>query len=173
MPPSPRRRTEAGPGGRLSASRPLPRAEPGLNVLFRARGIREVPPDVAIVSLSPVPGQITRWPATPVRTPRSVHALLIEALARRGAAVIAFDITFLKPGKAEQDRMLAEAIRRAGNVVLCEYLRSVYVPIPGRDGDGELGVNIEKRLQKIDPMTPRMDVRAQPKRVWCGISGTC
>ncbi len=147
----------------------------GLNVLFRARGVRDVPPDVAIVSFSPVPGQITRWPAAPVKSLRSVHARLIDSLVRRGAAVIAFDITFLQPGPPDQDRVLAAAIRRARNVVLCEYMRSVYVPLSDREGAGDLGVNIEKRLPPVAPLAqsaaatapfPLPRVPVQVSRFW-------
>ncbi len=121
----------------------------GLNLLFEVRGSRPVPPDVAIVSFSPVPGQITRWPSSPIKTLRSIHARLIETLVRHGVAVIAFDITFLEPGPPPQDQILAEAIRQAGNIVLCEYIRSVYVPVSGVGHQEELGVNIERLLPPV------------------------
>lgn len=54
-----------------------------------------------------------QWP-----WPRSVHAQLVERLAKAGAAVIAFDIVFTEPSDADADRRFAEAIRQAGNVVL-------------------------------------------------------
>ncbi len=147
----------------------------GLNVLFHARGVREVPPDVAVVSFSPVPGQITHWPSAPVKSLRSVHARLISSLVRRGAAVIVFDITFLEPGPPQQDRLLAAAIHRARNVVLCEYMRSVYVPLAGRENTGGLGVNIDRRLPPIAPLAqsaaatapfPLPRVPVQVSRFW-------
>jgi adenylate cyclase len=147
----------------------------GLNVLFEVRGRREVPPDVAVVSFSPVPGQITRWPSAPIKSLRSAHARLIEALVRQGAAVIAFDITFLEPGLSSQDRMLAEAIRRAGNVVLCEYLKSVYVPTSTGESTQSLGVNIKKLLPPVAPLArsaaalapfPLPRVPVQVSRFW-------
>ena len=54
-----------------------------------------------------------QWP-----WPRGLHAELIDRLAADGAAVIVFDVVFAEPSKAEDDRRLAQAIHRAGNVVL-------------------------------------------------------
>jgi adenylate cyclase len=50
--------------------------------------------------------------------PRSLHARLIDKLAQAGAAVIAFDILFSTPAPPAEEKALAEAIARAGNVVL-------------------------------------------------------
>lgn len=54
-----------------------------------------------------------RWP-----WPRSVHAELLDRLAKGGAAVVAFDVLLADPSDPKEDRALAEAIQRAGNVVL-------------------------------------------------------
>ncbi len=54
--------------------------------------------------------------------PRSLHARLIEQLKAAGARVIAFDVLFAEPTQEEQDQALAEAIRRAGNVLLAADL---------------------------------------------------
>lgn len=54
-----------------------------------------------------------QWP-----WPRSMHAELIDRLREEGARVIAFDVAFIEPSTADADRRLADAIRRAGNVVL-------------------------------------------------------
>lgn len=58
-----------------------------------------------------------QWP-----WPRDMHADLITRLSEAGAAVIAFDIVFAEPSTAEADLALAEAIRKAGNVVLAADL---------------------------------------------------
>lgn len=58
----------------------------------------------------------------PYPWPRSLHAKLIDKLKDAGAAVIAFDILFSMPGKAEENRALAQSIARAGNVVLATGL---------------------------------------------------
>ena len=55
-----------------------------------------------------------RWP-----WPRTLHADLIERMARGGAAVIALDIILAEPAAdPAEDEALARAIARAGNVVL-------------------------------------------------------
>ncbi len=58
-----------------------------------------------------------RWP-----WPRGIHARLIEALSAAGAAVIAFDVLFEFPSDPAEDAALAQAIARAGNVVLAAGL---------------------------------------------------
>ncbi len=50
--------------------------------------------------------------------PRSLHAHLIDKLKNAGAAVIAFDILFSTPALEKDQKALAGAIARAGNVVL-------------------------------------------------------
>ncbi len=64
-----------------------------------------------------------QWP-----WPREIHARLIDALSRAGAAVIAFDVVFSEPARAEEDLALAKAIRKAGNVVLAADLVEVEAP---------------------------------------------
>jgi len=57
--------------------------------------------------------EIGIWP-----WPRSIHADLIEKLSAAGAKTIGMDITFSEASQPENDAVLAEAIERAGNVVL-------------------------------------------------------
>lgn len=54
-----------------------------------------------------------RWP-----WPRSIHAELLDRLARGGAAVVGFDVLLAEESDPKEDLAFAEAIRRAGNVVL-------------------------------------------------------
>lgn len=58
--------------------------------------------------------------------PRNLHAALIRKLVQSGAKVIGLDLLFTEP-KADpgEDSDLAEAIRRAGNVVLAAELTEV------------------------------------------------
>ncbi|MEM1382830.1 MAG: adenylate/guanylate cyclase domain-containing protein [Pseudomonadota bacterium] len=53
--------------------------------------------------------------------PRGIHACLIDLLASRGARLIVFDILFHI--ETEDDAVLAEAIARAGSVILFERIR--------------------------------------------------
>jgi len=54
-----------------------------------------------------------QWP-----WPRQLHARLVDELRKAGAAVIAFDVVFAEHSAPEGDEQFAEAIKRAGNVVL-------------------------------------------------------
>jgi CHASE2 domain-containing sensor protein/tetratricopeptide (TPR) repeat protein len=54
-----------------------------------------------------------RWP-----WPRSLHAQLIDRMAQGGAIVIGLDLLLAEPSEAAEDAALAEAIRKAGNVVM-------------------------------------------------------
>jgi adenylate cyclase len=73
----------------------------------------------------PPPHLVLRWP-------RCVHANVVQALANAGARVIALDISFRPlPGSgsaadataaAAQDRMLAQAMTDAGNVLVAQWL---------------------------------------------------
>ena len=94
----------------------------GLDVLFKLREARQAPSDVVIVSIDQSSAASLNLPLTPEKWPRSLYARLTENLADAGAAVIAFDIMFDEPRAAEDDQAFADAIRKARNVVLFEYL---------------------------------------------------
>jgi adenylate cyclase len=54
-----------------------------------------------------------QWP-----WPRSLHAELVDRLSKAGAAVIAIDVVFSEQSSPKEDQRFADAIKRAGNVVL-------------------------------------------------------
>jgi adenylate cyclase len=94
----------------------------GLGLLFKLRGERPPPKEVAIVSINGdtaaqlgLGEEIPQWP-------RTQHAQLIDRLHEAGVAVIAIDIFFKKPSEPEMDGQLATSIARAGNVLLIGYL---------------------------------------------------
>jgi adenylate cyclase len=82
---------------------------------FAIRGDLDPPGDIAIVGI----GERSfaelgeQWPF-----PRSLHAEAITRLKRDGARVIAYDVQFTEPSNPSDDQALADAIARAGNVVL-------------------------------------------------------
>jgi adenylate cyclase len=82
---------------------------------FAIRGDLDAPDDIAIVGI----GERSftelgeQWPF-----PRSLHAEAIARLRRDGARVIAYDVQFTEPSNPSDDQALADAIARAGNVVL-------------------------------------------------------
>jgi adenylate cyclase len=122
----------------------------GLNLLFRLRGVREPPSDVVIVSLDKASTHNLNLPAEPEKWPRSFHARLTENLAGLGADVIVFDMTFHKPDTMENDNLFAQAIRNAGNVVLCECLKKVTTPLIDKKGKHTGKLILERAL----PPTP-------------------
>jgi adenylate cyclase len=116
----------------------------GLGLLFKLRGRRPVPPEVAIVSINGDTGaqlglgeEIPKWP-------RALHAQLIDRLHKAGAAVVAFDIFFKKPRDTAQDERLANAIARAGNILLVAYLERQ------RKTSGRQTLHIERLLPPLD-----------------------
>jgi adenylate cyclase len=67
--------------------------------------------------------------AHPWPWPRSVHAGLIDKLKAAGASVIALDVLFSLPTRPADDQALAQAITRAGNVVLAAGLVRQETPV--------------------------------------------
>jgi adenylate cyclase len=82
---------------------------------FAVRGDLEPPQDIAIVGIGEESFRELgeQWPF-----PRTLHAEAISRLRRDGARVIAYDVQFTEPSNPADDQALADAIARAGNVVL-------------------------------------------------------
>ena len=55
--------------------------------------------------------------------PRRIHAALVDALTASGVDQIAFDVDFSSPSTDEQDRILEDALRRAGGTVVLAAFR--------------------------------------------------
>lgn len=73
-----------------------------------------VDPSITVVAIDDNSiSQIGRWP-----WPRSVHAELIQKIYAAGARVIGYDVNFPESSSADDDQVLASALKRAGNVVL-------------------------------------------------------
>ncbi|HEY3167573.1 MAG TPA: adenylate/guanylate cyclase domain-containing protein, partial [Candidatus Binatia bacterium] len=111
----------------------------GLGLLFKLRGVKPAPADVVIISIDRESSKYLSVPENPDRWPRSLYALLIDKLAEEGAKVITFDVYFVDPRSSKEDNLLAEAIRKAGNVVLAEQLKSKDIP-----GSSYAGVSTEE-----------------------------
>jgi len=124
----------------------------GLDLLFKLRGAREAPSDVIIVTMDKVSADNLNLQAEPDKWPRSLHARLIENLVKEGATVIGFDIIFDEARSVEDDNLFAEAIRNAGNVVLCECLKKETVPLTDEDGASKVDLNIERLVPPIPPL---------------------
>jgi len=122
----------------------------GLGLLFKLRGPRQAPADAVVVSIDKESAENLNLPDNPDKWPRSLHARLTEKLAEQGAKVIAFDVHFIEPRSPEDDRMFADAIRKAGDVVLTEPLKTKEVPLSGEGNSYTPGHNIVRVVEPID-----------------------
>lgn len=121
----------------------------GLGLLFKLRGPRPAPSDAIVVSIDKDSADQLKVPENPDKWPRSLHARLVDVLTRAGAAVVTFDVHFLEPRIAEDDNLFAQAMTRAGNVVLSDPMtaREVAVtPSAGSFGPEHSIVRIVKPL---------------------------
>jgi len=94
----------------------------GLPLLFKLRGAAASPEGILIVNVDEESAERFGYPENPFKWDRRVHAELIDRLVDYGAAVIVFDVHFADAKENEEDLRLAEAIRRAGNVILVQRL---------------------------------------------------
>lgn len=120
----------------------------GLYLLFRMRGVRQVPPEVVLITLDNESSENLNLPANPLKWPRDLHAKLIGILTDRQAAVIAYDVLFSEPSIEAHDESLARAIERAGNVVLCEHLRKDLVQM--KDVFPSKALHLERSIPPLD-----------------------
>lgn len=117
----------------------------GLDLLYALRGVRPPPPGVVIIALDAASAVRLGQSERPERWSRALHARLIDGLAVRGAAVIGFDILFERARDATDDRQLADALRRAGNVLLVEQVVRESV----RASDGTPLASVERRIRAL------------------------
>jgi adenylate cyclase len=87
----------------------------GYDAMSRATAPRASTVPITIVGIDePSLGELGhQWP-----WPRSYYARLIDQLSKSGALLIALDIVFSEPSTPAEDKALADAIRRAGNVIV-------------------------------------------------------
>ena len=94
----------------------------GLRWLFQLRGPVPPPRDVVVIAIDMESGRELRQGNRPATWNRALHAGLIDALSDAGARVIVLDVFFELPGPPPDDRALADALHRAGNVVLAQRI---------------------------------------------------
>jgi adenylate cyclase len=131
--------------------------ETGLDILFQLRGKKMPPPDAVVVSIDKESAEIMNVPENPDKWPRSLHARLVENLVREGARVITFDVHFIEPRVIADDRMLAGAIDRAGNVILCEPCRAKEITAAGTKS---VNGNAYSLIQVVKPIPPLTEAAA-------------
>jgi len=116
-----------------------------LKLLFNMRGQRQVPSDVIVVSIDNLSSEKLNQPDKPEKWRRSLHATLINNLVKAGAAVITFDMVFSESRSTQDDNLFGDAIRNAGNVILC----------------GSIKKNIESGAGIIEKVIPPLPLLAQ------------
>lgn len=128
-----------------------------LRWLFHLRGATQAPPEVVVVAMDEKSAQKLGVPGKPSEWPRNLHAQLVERLAREGARVICFDVTFDTPSLTPQhDLEFAAAISRAGNVVLTDSLRKETAQQTNDSGQ-TIG---EFLIEKVTPPIPLLEEAA-------------
>jgi adenylate cyclase len=123
-------------------------AEYGPRLLFRVRGPAAAPAEIVIAAIDRLSADRMGLPVPPRRWPRTVHAELIDTLAKAGATAIVFDLLFTEEGSAAEDGALATAIRNAGNVVLLQDLQRRTLAAPAA-GDGQQSRQIDEAIDPI------------------------
>jgi adenylate cyclase len=123
----------------------------GLDMLFRLRGPREVPPEAVVVTLDPDIANPLNLPKEPRKWPRSIYAKIVDNLTQAGVAIIVFDLQMDEPRDANEDAIFAESVRRAGNVLLYEHV----IKPPVKDDRGRYlpQVPLEKRFPPLPVLT--------------------
>lgn len=82
------------------------------------RGPREADPRIAVIEISDDSvSKIGRWPWD-----RKWHATIVKILKELGAKAVAFDVIFSEASDPSSDKVMAEALRQAGNVYLAEVI---------------------------------------------------
>ncbi len=96
-----------------------------LDLGYQLRPVEPPPPGLLIVGIDEASFQELRrpWP-----WPRRFHAELINRLAKAGARLIIFDVLFADPTDSEDDEIFAQAMRRAGNVILARTIETSEEP---------------------------------------------
>jgi adenylate cyclase len=122
----------------------------GLGLLFNLRGVRKAQSDVVVVGIDKESSDHLKVSANPTNWPRSLYAQLIERLRREGARVIVLDLYFSEPGPVDEDNLLANAMKNAGNVVLAERLRLKDLSLSEKDGSATVRHRIVKAVKPID-----------------------
>jgi adenylate cyclase len=121
---------------------------------FAVRGDLNPPEDIAIVGINEESFRELgeQWPF-----PRSLHAEAISRLKRDGAQVIAYDVQFTEPSNPADDQALADAVARAGNVVLATTV------VNERGGTSVLGG--EKVLRELNTRAAHAGLTTDSGRV--------
>lgn len=86
--------------------------------LMQARGVQSPPDEIVIIAIDEASiARLGRFP-----WPRALMAQMLDRITTGRPKAIALDVLYSEPTTKEDDRMLAESVARAGNVVLAAQL---------------------------------------------------
>lgn len=97
--------------------------------LFQLRGPVPAPKNVHVLAIQTEATRRLGLPSQVVQWPRKTHADLITHLKHLGASLIVLDMAFKT--ERDDDPILADALRNAGNVMLFQYVERETRHIPG------------------------------------------
>lgn len=96
----------------------------GLGLLYRLRGAEKPPEDIVIVGIDHESALRLQTPNEPQSWPRRLNADVIRNIQASGAELLAFNVFFFSPASdPDDDRDMADAMRRMGRVVLTDYVK--------------------------------------------------
>ncbi|MGQ9688191.1 MAG: CHASE2 domain-containing protein [Desulfobaccales bacterium] len=100
-----------------------------LDLCCRLQPTASPPREVLIIGIDAASFQTLglKWP-----WPRRYHARLINRLTEAGAALIMFDVFFGEASNQEDDRLLEEAVKKSGKVILSRVVESTRDPLFSR-----------------------------------------
>jgi adenylate cyclase len=100
-----------------------------LDLCYRLRPVSPSPREILLVGIDTDSFRALghSWP-----WPRRYHAKLINRLTDAGAALIVFDLFFGEPSNSEDDRLLADSIKKSGKVILARVVESTRDPLFSR-----------------------------------------
>ena len=125
----------------------------GLDTLFKVRGPINTPTDSVVVAIDKTSSDYFALENESSKWPRHYHTKLINELSARGAKAIVFDIFFKEALNAKEDKELAAAIKKAGNVVLFSQLKRQILSSQGSSpqfSDLNNAINIERLVYPTD-----------------------
>lgn len=119
----------------------------GLHMLFFLRSTRPCASDVVFININDISKDKLGLKGGPQVWSRAVYAELLNRLIEERPAVIAFDMVFDEERDAEGDRLFSEAIREAGNIILCEGIFVERIPLQGVIGENRQLIGIERLIK--------------------------
>lgn len=133
-----------------------------LDAMFTLRGVRAAPDPIVIVSINRASAEALSLSKDPVRWPRALHAALVDKLVQAGARTIGFDVMFREPQTGMNDAAFADAMKRAGNVILFAYLD--LLPLSG-GLNAQRTIEPQEQLRAAAHATAIFPMPKYPKRV--------